>query len=469
MGSRHTHLIDGHGSDSVADAPIVNPATEIEIGRVALGTKYDIDDAVAAARRAFGHWSSRAPAARGEVLDRLATALEQRRDAIVAVHAAEVGTPAGAGALIHARATIETARNAAELTRTFAFEEALGTARVQKMPVGVVAAITPWNVPLQLAVAKVMPALAAGCTVVLKPSELTAGCTAILIDAVTEAGVPAGVVNVVQGDGIAGAALAGHPGIDMVSFTGSARVGREIGRGAGERMTRMLLELGGKSASIILDDADVEHAATHTARQVFLNSGQGCIAWSRLLVPYRLLDAAVAAARQTAEALVLGDPAHPGVTMGPLVTRGHRDRVGARVALALAAGARLVTGGGAGQVPQRGWFYPPTVLCDVENAMAIAREEVFGPVLCIIGYDGSDDAAVALADDSDYGLHGAVFSGDPDRARAVARRLRTGQVTVNSAHFEPAAPFGGFRQSGVGRQGGPYGLAAYLELKTLHL
>ncbi len=468
MSDTHLHFIAGAWAEGGPARALINPATEAPAGAVAIGGAAEIERAVAAARAAFPAWAATAPGVRAQVLARLLEALEARRDRIIAVHAAEVGTPQGVGGYIHAMATIETTRTAQRLAGEYPFEEPLGSALVQKLPVGVVGAITPWNVPLQLVAAKAAPALAAGCTLVLKPSELTPGCAALFAEAAQAADLPAGVFNLVHGDAAAGEALVAHPGVDMVSFTGSAPVGRRIGSIAAGRMARLLLELGGKSASLVLDDADVADAAVKTARQVFMNSGQGCVAWSRLLVPRARLGEAVEAACAVAQGLSLGDPADPAVTLGPLISAAQRARVAEKVAKGLVEGAVLACGGPDAPVPERGWFYAPTVLSGVDNAWSVAREEIFGPVLCILPYDG-EDQGVAIAEDSEYGLHGAVFSGDPARALAVARRLRTGQVSVNGGRFESGAPFGGFRQSGIGRQGGRYGLEAYLELKALHL
>jgi aldehyde dehydrogenase (NAD+) len=330
--------------------------------------------------------------------------------------------------------------------------------------VGVVGAITPWNYPLQQVIAKIGPALAAGCTVVLKPSEVTPLTAYLLMDACEAAGLPAGVVNLVPGTGPdAGEPLAAHPDVDMVSFTGSTRVGRLVGALAGGRIAKVSLELGGKSANVVLDDADLTAAVKVGVANAFLNSGQTCTAWTRMLVQESRYDEAVALAAGAAAKYTLGDPMDPGTRLGPLVSAAQRERVHRYVE---GSGARLVTGGLTAEVPGTGYFVAPTVFADVGPDSALAQQEVFGPVLAILPF-GDDNEAVALANNSSYGLAGAVWSADAERAESVARRMQTGAVDINGGAFNPAAPFGGYKQSGVGRELGRYGVEEFLQTKAI--
>ena len=352
-------------------------------------------------------------------------------------------------------------------------EEQIGNSLVVREPVGVVGCITPWNYPLHQVAAKVAPAIAAGCTVVLKPSEVTPLSAFLLAEVTQEAGLPAGVLNLVTGTGpVVGEAIASHPGVDMVSFTGSTRAGRRVAELASATVKRVALELGGKSANVLLDDLSddqLQAAVVDGVQKCFLNSGQTCSALTRMIVPRSRLGTVEAVARATAEAYVVGDPFSPETTLGPLVSDVQRERVLGYVRGAVDDGARVVVGGA--EPPEgldTGYFVRPTVLSDVTPGMTVAREEVFGPVLAILAYDDEEEA-VAIANDSDYGLAGGVWSGDRDHAVAVARRLRTGQVEVNGGVFNPLAPFGGYKQSGVGRELGRYGLEEFLETKALHL
>jgi acyl-CoA reductase-like NAD-dependent aldehyde dehydrogenase len=456
--------------DGDASIEVVNCATEEAMGRVPAGTPVDADRAVAAARAAFEEWSRAPVDERAKAVERLGEGLSARVPEVGALVAGEVGMPLSMSTVIQAALPAMVMGSYAPIVREASFEERIGSSVVVREPAGVVAAITPWNYPLHQAVAKVAPAVAAGCTVVLKPSEVAPLSAFVLAEVAEEAGLPPGVLNVVTGLGPSlGEALVGHPDVDMVSFTGSTRAGRQVAARAALTVKRVTLELGGKSPSVVLDDADLADAVSAAVRQCMLNSGQTCIAWSRLIVPRRLHDEAAALAGEVAASYVLGDPLEPSTTLGPVATSSHRDRVRGAIHAAVAEGATLVAGGA--DRPDgldRGWFVRPTVFAGVDNGMAVARDEVFGPVLAVIPHDGDDDA-VRLANDSIYGLHAGVFSADRDRAMAVARRLRAGMVDVNGGGFNLLAPFGGFKQSGYGRELGRHGLEAYLEVKSLQL
>ncbi|MEV0810022.1 aldehyde dehydrogenase family protein [Micromonospora sp. NPDC050200] len=465
---RHLHL-GGAWVDPSDGAPIAveNPATGEIVGQVPAGTPADVDRAVAAARAAFPGWAATAPAERAAHLDRLHAALTARADDIARTVALELGTPLKLAARVQTGLPLAVLRDCVELAARPPTEETIGNSLVVREPVGVVGAITPWNYPLHQVVAKLAPALAAGCTVVLKPSELTPLTAYLLFDAVTEAGLPAGVVNLVPGTGpVAGEALAAHPDVDMVSFTGSTATGRRIAHLAADRIARVALELGGKSANLILADADLPTAVKVGVGNALLNSGQTCIAWTRMLVHRDRYDEALDLVARAVAAYRPGDPFDPATRLGPLVSAAQAERVRGHVDRALADGARLVAGGPDAPLPPRGHFVAPTVLADVHPDSALAQEEVFGPVLAVLPF-GDDDEAVAIANNSRYGLAGAVWSADGDRALAVARRLRTGQVDVNGGAFNPLAPFGGYQQSGLGRELGPYGIDEFREIKAI--
>ncbi|HEX8770064.1 MAG TPA: aldehyde dehydrogenase family protein, partial [Acidimicrobiales bacterium] len=413
-------------------------------------------------------WSLAPVAERARVLAALRDGLTARMGEIATLIATEVGMPLPMAMLIQAGAAAFVMGSYIDVLEAFPFEEEVGNSVVVREPVGVVAAVTPWNYPLYQLVCKVAPALAAGCTVVAKPSEVAPLSAFLLAEIADSAGVPPGVLNLVTGDGpITGNALVTHPGVDMISFTGSTAAGAIISEQVARSVKRVTLELGGKSPSIVLDDADVEEAVRATVSQCYLNSGQTCIAWSRLLVPADRHDEATTFAAKIADGFTLGDPLEPGTDLGPLASDAQRHRVRDYIRNGIDEGATLVTGGT--DPPEglsRGFFVRPTVFADVDPSMTIAREEIFGPVLSIIPYRDEADA-VAIANDSPYGLHGAVFSADRDRATRVARQLRTGQVDINGGGFNFKAPFGGYKRSGLGRELGSQGLEEYLEVKSL--
>jgi betaine-aldehyde dehydrogenase len=467
----HRHVyVDGSWVRPIGEGSldILNPATEEPTGRVPAGDERDVDRAVVAASRAFDRWAATPLAERTSFVQRLAEGLQTRVDEIARTIALEVGTPIRLARSIQADLPVTIAGTYARILQEFRFEEEVGSSLVVREPVGVVGAITPWNYPLHQAVAKVAPALAAGCTVVLKPSEV-APLTAFLLAAIAdEIGLPNGVLNVVSGTGpVAGEAVARHPLVDMVSFTGSVAAGRRVSELAAATVKRVALELGGKSASVVLDDADLPSAVSKTVGNCFLNSGQTCNAWTRLLVPRSRHDEAAELARSATAKFTMGDPLEGQAKLGPLVSSRQRERVRGYIRLGVEEGATLVVGGY--EAPDGlpiGYYVKPTVFADVRPDMTIAREEIFGPVLSIIPYDG-DEEAIRIANGTVYGLAGAVWSGDRERARRVARRLRSGQVDLNGARFNPLAPFGGYRQSGNGRELGRFGLEEFLEVKAI--
>jgi aldehyde dehydrogenase (NAD+) len=466
---RTDFYLDGHwvAASSGQTVPVRNPATEQVIATVPAGTAADVDRAVTAARAALDGWAGTAPADRAGSLDRLHAALTARTDEIARTVAMELGTPLKVATRVQAGLPLTVLRSYVELAARPPAEQTVGNSLVVREPVGVVGAITPWNYPLHQVVAKLAPALAAGCTVVLKPSELTPLVSYLLFDAIDEAGFPPGVVNLVTGTGpVVGEAIAAHPGVDMISFTGSTATGRRISHLAADRIARVALELGGKSANVILDDADLATAVKVGVGNAFLNSGQTCTAWTRMLVHRTRYDEAVALAARAAEGYRLGDPFDPTTRLGPLVSAAQRERVRDHVTQGLADGGRLVTGGPDAPVPDRGFFVAPTVIADVDPDSALAQEEIFGPVLAVIPVD-DDEHAVAVANNSRYGLAGAVWSGDEERALRVARRMRTGAVDINGAPFNPLAPFGGYKQSGLGRELGSHGLDEFLQTKAI--
>ncbi|WP_329599032.1 aldehyde dehydrogenase family protein [Streptomyces pseudovenezuelae] len=437
---------------------VVNPADEQVIARVPAGTAEDVDLAVRAARAALPAWAATAPAERAARLAALRDVLAARKDEIAETVTAELGSPLKFSQNVHAAVPVAVAASYAELAATHPFEEKVGNSTVHQEPIGVVAAITPWNYPLHQIVAKVAPALAAGCTVVLKPAEDTPLVAQLFAEAVHEAGVPAGVFNLVTGLGpVAGQALVEHPDVDLVSFTGSTAVGRRIGASAGAALKKVALELGGKSANVILPSADLAKAVNVGVANVMSNSGQTCSAWTRMLVHRDQYDEAVELAAAAAEKY--------GERIGPVVNAKQQARVRGYIEKGVAEGARLVAGGPESPRKQ-GYFVAPTVFADVTPDMTIAQEEIFGPVLSVLRYEDEEDA-LRIANGTVYGLAGAVWAGDESEAVAFARRMDTGQVDINGGRFNPVAPFGGYKQSGVGRELGSHGLAEYLQTKSL--
>lgn len=450
---------------------VINSTTEEVMGQVPEGAVEDINIAVAAAKDAFPIWAETAPSARARYLGVIAENLNARQNEIAAVIASEVGMPLPLATTVQAGLPAMVAAYYAKLAAEYKFEDQpIGNSLIVREPVGVVGCITPWNFPLNQVIAKVMPALAAGCTVVLKPSEvapLTAFMFAQIIDQV---GLPAGVFNLVTGHGpVVGEALASHRDVDMISFTGSTRAGQRVSELAAKTIKRVTLELGGKSANIILDDADFESAVRHGVSNCYFNSGQTCSALTRMLVPRDRHDEAVRIAKQVAQSFTVGDPHDEKTKLGPLVSEAQYLRVRDYIRKGIEEGALLVTGGP--ESPEglaRGYFVRPTVFANVNPQMTIAQEEIFGPVLSIIPYEDENNA-VQIANDTIYGLAGGVWSTNVDRAKRVARRLRVGQVEINGGQFNPFAPFGGYKQSGNGREFGIYGFEEYLEVKSMQM
>src|SRR5260221_5466039 len=442
----------------------------VRAGIPAGGAK-DVDAAVAAARGALEMWTQTTPEKRAEFLDKISAGLKARADELAKVIAQEVGMPLKLAGRIQAGLPIANFANYARLLKEFSFEEKIGNSLVVREPVGVVGAITPWNYPLHQIALKVAPALAAGCTVVLKPSEVAPFNAFILAETVEAAGLPAGVFNLVTGLGAAaGEALVAHPGVDMISFTGSTRAGKRISELAAQTVKRVALELGGKSASVILDDADLAAAVKGTVNGCYLNSGQTCTALTRMLVPDSLYQEASRIAAEVAKSFTVGDPLSETTRLGPLSSQAQLERVRGYIRKGQQEGAELLAGGAElpDGVPAGGYYVKPTVFGKVKNGMAIAQEEIFGPVLSIIAYRDEEDA-IRIANDSPYGLAGAVWSKDEARAQRVARRIRAGQGDVNGGAFNMNAPFGGFKQSGHGREAGGCGLEEFLEYKSLQL
>jgi aldehyde dehydrogenase (NAD+) len=460
--------IDGKWVDPVElkTHEVINPANERVSGKIALGSAADVDKAARAARKAFASWSQTTRAERLSVLQRIAEQYQKRTADLGAAVSEEIGAPAslangfqvglGSGHL----ATI------IDILKEYPFEERRGNTVISKEPIGVCALITPWNWPLNQIAVKVFPALAAGCTVILKPSEVAPYSAQILAEVMHAAGVPAGVFNMIQGDGPGvGTALSSHPDIDMVSFTGSTRAGVEVAKNAAPSVKRVSQELGGKSPNIVLDDASfATHVATGVA-SMMTNSGQTCSAPSRMLVPATRMEEAIAIAREAGSKVTVGDP-QGGFTIGPVVSKAQFDKIQALIKAGISEGATVVVGGpGRPEGLSAGYYVKPTVFANVTNDMAVAREEIFGPVLTIIGYKDIDHA-VQIANDTEYGLAGYVYGADVEKARAVARRIRAGAIYINDG-FDFHAPFGGFRKSGNGREWGEHGLAEYLEVKAL--
>ncbi len=464
--------IDGAwiASDGTTSISVVNAGTENVMGRVPSGTASDVDKAVAAARRAFDSWAATDVEERQKYMVRIQEGLAARSPEIAEVIAGEVGMPITWSGMIQAGLPAGNMATYASLLESFEFEETIGNSLVVKEPVGVVGCITPWNYPLHQIICKIGGAFAAGCTVVLKPSEIAPLNSYILAEIIHDVGLPSGVFNMVMGEGpVVGAAITSHPDVDMVSFTGSTRAGRQVAAAAAASVKRVALELGGKSANIVLDDADFADVIPKGVFACYLNSGQTCTAHTRMLVPNSRYEEAVEIAAAAVSATQVDDPAAEGMHLGPVISQAQWDRVQGFIQQGIDEGARVVAGGlGKPDGHETGYFVKPTVFADVTNDMTIAQEEIFGPVLSIIGYDDDDDA-VRIANDSQYGLAGGVWSASDERAMSVARRMRTGAVDVNGGGFNIAAPFGGYKQSGYGRENGPYGIDEFLQTKSLQL
>lgn len=462
------HYIDGQwvNASSNATLSVTNSNTEEVIATVPAGSAAEAEAAVLAARRAFPAWSALSVDERAGYLDKVAAGLKARADELTATIASEVGMPLKLAGMVQVGMPIFNWGNFAKVARKFEFESEIKHSLIVREAIGVVGCITPWNFPLNQIALKVAPALVAGCTVVLKPSEVAPINAIILAEVIHEAGVPAGVFNLVNGLGPeVGEVLASHPEVDMVSFTGSTRAGKRVGELASQSIKRVALELGGKSASVVLDDADFAAAIKGSVGACLLNSGQTCSAHTRLLVPASRYDEAKALAKAVIERFTIGNAFEEGSKLGPLVSAAQRDRVLGLIQLGLDEGAELIAGGADKPAFDKGYFVQPTIL-GVQRHHTLAKEEIFGPVLVMLTYQNEDEA-VAIANETVYGLGGGVWAGTDERAIAVAKRLRTGQVDINGAPFNANAPFGGYKQSGNGRENGVFGLEEFLEVKAI--
>jgi acyl-CoA reductase-like NAD-dependent aldehyde dehydrogenase len=472
MHNRDKLYINGtwSASSGAGHIDVINAATEEVIGSVPAGTPEDVERAVAAARAAFEPWANTPVAKRAEWLAKIADGLKTRAEEIARTITAEVGMPLKLSQRIQAGLPAANMASYAKLVTEYRFEEPIGNSLVVREPIGVVGCITPWNYPLHQIVAKVAPALAAGNTVVLKPSQVAPLSAFILAEVIDAAGLPSGVFNLVSGYGATvGEALVKHPQVDMISFTGSTGAGKKISELAAGTVKRVALELGGKSPSVILDDADLALAVKSTVGACYLNSGQTCTALTRMLVPEARYEEAAKLAAEVANSFTVGDPLADQTRLGPLASSDQRDTVQGYIKKGIEEGAKLLCGGpDAPEGLAKGYFVKPTVFGRVNPKMTIAQEEIFGPVLSILSYKDEDDA-VSIANDTIYGLAGAVWSGDEERAKRVARRLRTGQIDINGGPFNLLAPFGGYKQSGIGRELGRYGLEEFTEVKALQL
>ena len=463
-------FIDGAWVEPVAprDLEVINPATEKPSGVISLGSAADVDRAVAAARTAFASYSRTSKQERLELIDAFIAAYKARYNDMAAAITAEMGAPTRLSTKAQAAMGIVIAKTARRLLENFRFEEQRGGTLIRREPIGVCGFITPWNWPINQITLKVLPALASGCTMVLKPSEIAPLSGMIFAEVIDAAGVPAGVFNLVNGDGPeVGQAIAGHPDIDMVSFTGSTRGGIAVAATAAGTVKRVSQELGGKSPNIILDESMLERGVTSGMRDVCMNTGQSCNAPTRLLVPAALHDKAVELSVASAARARIGDPEAESTSMGPLVSEAQFNKVQGLIHKGIEEGAQLATGGpGKPEGLERGYYVKPTVFGNVSNDMTIAREEIFGPVLCVIPYQDLDEA-IAIANDTDYGLAAYIWGSDLDQARSVAARLQAGQVCLNGDSGDFSAPFGGYKQSGNGRESGPEGLEEFLETKAV--
>ena len=460
--------IDGQWVEAATPATleVINPATEQVCGRIARGSAADVDRAVAAARKAFESWSQTTREQRLDLLRAIQAEYQKRQGDLAAAVTEEMGAPVSLASGVHVALGAGHLATAIEILKTFPFEESRGATQILREPIGVCGLITPWNWPINQIAVKVLPALATGCTMILKPSELSPFSGQILAEVIDAAGTPPGVFNLLQGDGPGvGAAMSGHPGIDMISFTGSTRAGVEIARIAAPTVKRVAQELGGKSPSIILDDHTLAKNVADGVAAMMGNSGQTCSAPSRMLAPRARMSEVVEAARAAAEAVTVGDPTG-NFAIGPVVSKAQFDKIQGLIQRGVDEGAELVAGGpGRPEGLERGFYVKPTVFANVTNDMAIAREEIFGPVLCILGY-GDIDEAVRIANDTEYGLAGYVAGADLDACRAVARRIRAGWVAINGG-FDFNAPFGGYKRSGNGREWGDFAFHEYLEVKSV--
>ncbi|MBC9032752.1 aldehyde dehydrogenase family protein [Sphingomonas sp. JC676] len=469
MRSYLKQFIDGAWVESEGGTrhAVINPATEEPVTEITLGSQADVDKAVAAAARAFESFSRTTVEERIALIERILTAYKARAGDMAEAISLEMGAPLSLAKTAQVGSGIGHWKAAIDALRSFQFEEQIGNSLVVHEPIGVVAMITPWNWPLNQIVSKVAPALAAGCTMILKPSEEAPSVAAIFAEVLDAAGAPAGVFNLVQGDGPGvGTALSRHPKVDMVSFTGSTRAGILVAKNAAETVKRVHQELGGKSPSVVLESADLSRAVPGTLFSVLMNSGQSCIAPARLLVPKHLQDQVAAMAAEVMKATQTGDPAEEGRHIGPVVNKAQWDKIQGLIAKGLEEGAKLETGGpGRPDGVETGYFVKPTLFSGVRNDMTIAREEIFGPVVTIIPYEDEEDA-IRIANDTDYGLSAVIF-GDAESVKRVAPRLRAGMVYVNGGQPDPSLPFGGYKQSGNGREHGKFGLAEFMEVKAL--
>ena len=469
MTSFEQHYYDGAwqpstGTETVA---VISSVTEDEIAQVPRGTAHDVDRAVKAARQAFDTWSRTSVEDRAQWLEQLAAAMKARVPRVAEAISHEVGTALGYATKVQAEFPISMIGMNAKFVREARLQEELGNSIVIKEPIGVVGCVTPWNYPLHQIVCKIAPAFAAGCTIVLKPAEMAPLSAFFLAEAAHEIGLPKGVFNVVSGSGrVVGEAIVAHPDVDMVSFTGSLQAGKRIAAVAGEGIKKVCLELGGKSAFVVLDDAPFDKAIPAGVNNCMQNSGQTCSAWTRMIVPRARHDEAVEIAKAQLAKLTLGDPFDKNTRLGPLASAAQRDSVLEYIEQGRKEGAAVVAGGGRPAQFPKGFYVEPTIFANVDNRMTIAQEEIFGPVLAIIPYD-SEDEAIAIANDSAYGLAGGVWAGNQERAIEVAKRLRTGQVDINGGRFNPLAPFGGYKKSGIGREIGPLALEEFFQLKSI--